>query len=150
MEHTMKLYHNAFMSIKKGTKKIEMRLYDEKRQALSKGDSILFIDTETKEELIRYVYALYIFPSFDELYQKFDKEVLGYEENEVATPKDMLEYYSAEDIKKYGVVGIELKRKKDYDLAIRIENTANLLRGFVEENLDSEAAKEIKDILKDI
>lgn len=150
MEHHMKLYHDSFMAVKKRTKTIEMRLYDEKRQSLSKGDSILFVDVETKEELVRYVYALHVFPSFNELYQKFDKESLGYGPDEIANPSDMLKYYSADDIKKYGVVGIEIKTKKDYGLAIRIENTANLLRKFVDENLDSEAAKEIKDILKDI
>lgn len=35
-----------------------------------------------------------------------DKVSIGYDEN--ASPSDMLEYYSIEQIEKYGVVGIEL------------------------------------------
>ncbi len=147
MEHKMKLDHAAFIAIKSKTKTIEMRLYDEKRRELKKGDSILFTDISTKEEIIRYIYKLHIFPTFEELYKKFNKINLGYSEKENADAKDMLQYYTVEDIKKYGVVGIELKTKKDYDLSVRIQNTMDLLNGFVDENLPKEEADKIKKIL---
>ena len=60
----MNLWHDSFIKIQEGTKTIEMRLYDEKRSAISI--------------------------------------------NEAANSKDMLMYYSEEQINKYGVVGIEI------------------------------------------
>ena len=40
-----------------------------------------------------------------------NKISIGYTENEIANPDDMLMYYSKEDIEKYGVLGIELKNR---------------------------------------
>ena len=34
---------------------------------------------------------------------------MGYNENEIANPKDMEQYYSKEEQDKYGVLGIEIK-----------------------------------------
>ena len=42
----------------------------------------------------------------------FDKVSLGYDENEIADPKDMEKYYSKEKQKKYGVLGIKIKKYK--------------------------------------
>ena len=53
---------------------------------------------------------LHICSSFFELYNAFDKISLGYREEENANPRDMEQYYSKEKIKKYGVVGIEIKK----------------------------------------
>lgn len=49
------------------------------------------------------------FESFTELYSAFDKARLGYSENEIASPKDMEKYYFADEILKFGVVGIEIQ-----------------------------------------
>lgn len=40
MIHYMKLYNEPFQMIKKGEKTIELRLNDEKRRKLKKGDTI--------------------------------------------------------------------------------------------------------------
>jgi ASC-1-like (ASCH) protein len=42
MEHILKLKPKYFNYINKGTKIIELRLYDEKRQKISIGDTIIF------------------------------------------------------------------------------------------------------------
>ena len=55
---------------------------------------------------------LYHCSSFDELYKHFDKVSMGYKEDEIADPKDMEEYYSKEEQKKYGVLGIEVRKLK--------------------------------------
>ena len=39
----------------------------------------------------------------------FDKVKLGYEENEIANPNDMQQFYPIEEQQKYGVVGIEIE-----------------------------------------
>lgn len=42
MEHILKLKPKYFNYIKNGTKRIELRLYDEKRQTINIGDTIIF------------------------------------------------------------------------------------------------------------
>lgn len=113
MIHRMKLWHDSFMKILEGTKTVEMRLYDEKRSAVSVGDTIVFEDTSDGAQMECAVLALHRYASFAELYAHHDKVSIGYGENDAADPNDMLAYYSEDDIRKYGVVGIEIKAVKD-------------------------------------
>ena len=110
MVYCMKLQHRPFLLIKSGRKTIEMRLYDDKRKTLKVGDMVEFTDVKTGETLVCEVVKLHIYPTFDELYKNHDKISIGYEEDEIAHPKDMLAYYSQDEIAKYGVVGIEIKK----------------------------------------
>ena len=109
MKHEMRLNQNPFNKIKNGSKTIEIRLYDEKRRLIKVGDIIEFTSRETNEKLSVQVVKLHLFNNFEELYNKFDKILLGYAENEEASSKDMSIYYSKEEQDKYGVVGIEIK-----------------------------------------
>ena len=109
MVYNMKLQHAPFLLIKSGQKTIEMRLYDDKRKLLKVGDMVEFTDIITQETLVCEVINLYIYATFDELYQNHDKISIGYMENEVADAKDMLAYHAQEEIAKHGVVGIEVK-----------------------------------------
>lgn len=106
----MKLHSDPFEMIKNGSKTIEMRLNDEKRQLIKIGDIIVFTNSSTGETLKTEVVALHKFNSFEELYQNFDKISLGYKEEDVANYKDMEQYYSVDEQTKYGVLGIEIKR----------------------------------------
>ena len=110
MKHEMKLHNQPFEKIKSGTKTIELRLNDEKRQLLKIKDIIEFTNRQTLEKILVEIEELHKYPSFEELYKHFDKISLGYNENEEANPKDMEEYYSKEEQDKYGVVGIQIKR----------------------------------------
>ncbi len=112
MKHEMKLNNGPFMNIKNGTKTIELRLNDEKRQLLKIKDLIEFTNGETLEQMLVEIENLYHYSSFDELYKHFDKVSMGYKEDEIADPKDMEEYYSKEEQKKYGVLGIEVRKLK--------------------------------------
>lgn len=105
----MHLKEEPFNSIKNGTKTIEMRLFDEKRQQLKIGENIKFINDKIGEELLTQIVNLHKFNSFEELYKNFDKIKLGYKEWEVAKSSDMLKYYPQSEQQKYGVVGIEIK-----------------------------------------
>ena len=105
----MNLYPESFDTIKAGSKTVEMRLFDEKRRKLSVGGLIVFAKTKSKEELIAEIVELKQFDSFESLYVDYKKTDLGYKDDELAKPEDMLAYYSTEEIKKYGVVAIELK-----------------------------------------
>lgn len=108
----MKLNNGPYVNIKNGTKTIELRLNDNKRQLLKIKDLIEFTNKETLEQMLVEIQNLYHYPSFDELYKHFDKVSMGYKENDVADPKDMEKYYSKEEQEKYGVLGIEIKKIK--------------------------------------
>ena len=110
MKHEMKLNNGPFSNIKNGTKTIELRLNDEKRQLLKIKDLIEFTNRGTLEQMLVEIKNLYHYPSFEELYKHFDKVAMGYKEDEEANPKDMEEYYSKEEQEKYGVLGIEIKK----------------------------------------
>ena len=109
MLHYMHLHHKPFVLIQNGIKTIEMRLNDEKRQLIHVGDQIQFDDRSSSNTCMTEVIALHHYPDFQELYQHFDKEVLGYLKEEEAKPEDMEKYYSKEEQKQYGVLGIALK-----------------------------------------
>ena len=108
--HKMNLRNDSFEAIKDGWKTIEMRLNDDKRSKIKIGDEIGFTNTKTNELLICKVTNLFKYKNFEELYNDHNKISIGYTENEIANPDDMLMYYSKEDIEKYGVLGIELKK----------------------------------------
>ena len=107
--HKMKLNAKPFEKIKQGTKTIELRLFDEKRQRVMVDDQIIFEHRDTKEELVTMVKAIHRFSSFEELYRQFDKIKMGYDANEVASHDDMQKFYTKEQQQKYGVVGIEIR-----------------------------------------
>ncbi len=113
MTHEMNLRSRPFQSIAHGTKTIEMRLWDEKRRVIAKGDTLRFTNEESGEHVVAEVLALHRFPDFEALYEAMIPRVgivgLGYAPGDTARPEDMLDYYPAEKIAQYGVVGIEIR-----------------------------------------
>ena len=101
--HSMRLQRQPFEAIRLEQKTIEMRLYDEKRRQIAVGDSITF--RCDGEELTVRVIALHRFPDFAALYAALPHSKLG-----STDPKDMEQYYSQEEQREYGVLGIEIKR----------------------------------------
>ena len=107
--HFMTLYQKPFLAITEGWKTVEMRLNDEKRRLLKIGDIIVFTNKTTKEKAIVEVDDLKPFLSFDELYASYPKWAIGYQNDEKPDPRDMLEYYREEDIRKWGALAICIK-----------------------------------------
>ncbi len=113
MKHVMNLHEAPFELIKNGNKTIELRLNDEKRSKIKKGDQIEFIVSGHPDRtLLVEVMDLHVFDSFQSLYQALPLEKCGYKNSEIdqATPDDMLGYYPKETQDRYGVLGIEIKR----------------------------------------
>ncbi|MDE6004323.1 MAG: DUF1810 family protein [Oscillospiraceae bacterium] len=109
MLHQMKLKSSPFEKIKNGSKTIELRLNDEKRQKVQIGDFIEFSCLDNPDTKIQTrVTALHHFDDFVSLYVSLPKEKLGYTNSETPVPEHMNEYYSLEKQEKYGVLGIEL------------------------------------------
>ena len=105
----MNLNPEPYETIKSGKKTVEMRLNDNKRKALRQGDFIVFTNTETGEKLTVEILDKRAYPDFYELYKHYDKVPIGYGEDDVADPSDMLMYYPKEKIKKYGALAIHIK-----------------------------------------
>ena len=109
MLHKMKLKESPFERIKNGTKTIEFRLYDEKRQKIKVGDQIEFSKLpDLQEKLVVKVVQLYREDTFENLFKK-----LYINEDEIKKKtKSMYQYYSPEEEKKYGVIGIKISLVK--------------------------------------
>lgn len=111
MKHYMNLNSEPFEMIRSGKKTIELRLNDEKRQAINIGDTIAFTNTQDSGmQISTTVTALHKFRNFAELYSKLPLLKCGYTEEDIDSAKseDMNVYYSKELEEKYGVLGIEL------------------------------------------
>ena len=112
MTHCMNLEPSVFFKIANGNKTIELRLNDEKRQKINIGDTIEFRCGEINSVIFAEVIKLYKFPDFEQLYKVLPLEKSGYSENDLKTAHytDMERYYTKEQIKKYGVLGIEVDK----------------------------------------
>lgn len=106
--YQMHLQDEPFALILSGRKTIEMRLNKPGRENICKDDIIVFTNNNG-DKIKTVVLGVHKFPSFKALYDSFDKTKLGYLPNQFANPKDMLKYYSIENIEKYGVLAIEIK-----------------------------------------
>lgn len=106
MIHAMGLRPGPFAAVASRRKTVELRLYDKKRARIAVGDVIVFSAADTGRTVRARVAGLERFPSFEELYRHFSPSELGYLPGEAASPADMLQYYSPDEIARYGVVGI--------------------------------------------
>ena len=111
MKHEMKLQPKYFDFIKNGTKRIELRLNDEKRQMIKIGDKIKFIkEPELTESFEAEVIGLLNYSNFNELFKDFDISILSDNSMTKAELINVLqEFYTPEKQSKYGVLGIKLK-----------------------------------------
>lgn len=113
MLHKMKVKQPYFDMLVNLSKVVELRLYDEKRQAIKPGDVIEFtcVDDESKR-LATFVRGLYRAADFNSLLFLITPRMAGFEK-----ASDLLEtlkeFYSEEEQKKYGVVGIRVEHLVD-------------------------------------
>ena len=107
--HQLKLATEPFNAIISGDKTIESRLYDTKRQKIQIGDRIIFTNRDNSEQTaIAEVVGLLRYATFRDLFshnnpRKFGGDNVEWLENQIS------EFYSIEDQKIYGVIGIEFK-----------------------------------------
>lgn len=107
--HKMSLRPKYYDFIKDGTKRIELRLYDEKRQKIKLGDEIEFSKSEA-EKFNAKVIGLIRYQSFEDLFKDFPIEILA---DKTMTKDELLnvlsEFYTKEKQREFGVVGIRIK-----------------------------------------
>ena len=112
MEHKIKLQPQYYNYILNGTKRIEIRLYDEKRQQIKIGDTIIFLkEPDLNESFKAKVTGLLRYNSFEDMFKDFDTNILS---DKSMTKKDLInvleQFYTKEKQKQYGVVGIHIEK----------------------------------------
>lgn len=115
MIHEMSLEEEPFEKIKKGEQTIEVRVYDEKRKRVKVGDTIVFSKRpDRKLKFSALVTGLSIFASFRGLFEAFEPSKFGFSGS--MTPEEkivrMRRFYSQQEEKANGVVGIHIKALK--------------------------------------
>ena len=107
----MHLNERVYQLIKNGTKRIEVRLLDEKRKGVRLGDEIIFINRADDDDRVRAkVIGLLFYNNFAELVFDYDIEILM---DKSMTKEDLLKelnkFYPAEEQAELGVVGIRFE-----------------------------------------
>jgi ASC-1-like (ASCH) protein len=107
--HQLQLATIPFNAIVSGAKTIESRLYDEKRQTIQLGDTIVFTNRENADQTVLVkVIGLFRYETFHDLFvhndpAKFGGESFEWLENQIN------EFYSIDQQKENGVIGIEFE-----------------------------------------
>lgn len=105
----MNLNQNSFCDIQSGKKTIEVRLNDEKRQALHIGDTIVFINRDNIEDQLSVkIKRLFFYPTFEDMFNTLGGKYRPQHTRE-SFEKSLHAYYTPEDEKKYGTVAIEIE-----------------------------------------
>jgi ASC-1-like (ASCH) protein len=105
--HELKLTTKPFEAIKNGSKTIESRLYDDKRQLIGLGDELIFTNREHPEQTVKVkVIGLLRYESFESLFTHNNPTNFG-GPSIMWLLSQVREFYPLEEEQKYGVVGIE-------------------------------------------
>ena len=106
MTHEMNLQNKYFDFILHGTKRIELRLNDEKRQKIKIGDTIIFRNKQG-ETFSAEVKDLFRQNSFEDLFENFGIDILA---DKSITKAELLQvldgFYTPEKQAELGVLGI--------------------------------------------
>lgn len=112
--HELKLQPEYYDFILNGTKRIEIRLNDEKRQKIKLGDKIKFLkEPNLDESFIVRVVGLLRYNSFKDMFKDYDISVLS---DKSMTKEELLsvleQFYTKDKQEKYGVLGIRFELEK--------------------------------------
>lgn len=111
MEHKMKLQDKYYNFILNGTKRIELRLFDEKRQQIKIGDTIKFFKVDDLDESFDVkVIGLLRYNNFEDLLKDFDISILSDKSMTKEELIDVFEQFYTKDMQEqYGVLGIRIE-----------------------------------------
>lgn len=82
MKHTMYLMRFSFDKIVNGTKRVEVKLFDEDHQKIKLNDVIEFVCQDTDEKVLCLVRGLLVFERCDDLVALLPSKVFGYDNKE--------------------------------------------------------------------
>lgn len=106
-----RITEDVYEWIKNGTKRIEVRLFNEKASKINIGDIITFITLPDKDKTLRVrVTGLLRYSNIFDLYDDFDKYLFAdksMNKNELQSRID--EIFGKEEVEKYDVLGIKFE-----------------------------------------
>lgn len=106
--HTLRLHEGPFQKIKNGNKTIESRLNDTKRQQFKRGDSLHFVSRLSGGIINTTITQIHHFPTFVDLFFHLPLSKFG-EESPESLLTEIEQFYSLDEQKVSGVVGIEFR-----------------------------------------
>lgn len=110
MQHEMGLNEKPFNNMKSGAKKIELRLYDEKRAKLKLGDTIRFLKTPDKiESLDVKITGLLRYNSFEDLFKDIDYNISGPADSLSQKMESIRKIYTLEEEQEKGILAIHVE-----------------------------------------
>ncbi|MDW8542945.1 ASCH domain-containing protein [Staphylococcus sp. 50Mo3-1] len=111
IEHSMRLNDEPFQLVKEGTKTIEVRLNDTKRQKIQSGDFITFTNLKSAEQITVEVIGAEVFTSFQALLNHYSNQVTGFSNDIQLSQKlaSIYQIYSQTDELAYGALAIEIR-----------------------------------------
>ena len=114
MEHIMKLNENAFERVKRGKKKREYRINDDKRRQVSVGDVIVFQKLpELKETIKVEVVNIHRYDTLeDAIGENFEDDFSERHSSIDETVNSFYEkgYYTEDEVKENGIIVFEIKK----------------------------------------
>lgn len=107
--HQLQLAAEPFELISRGIKTIECRLYDEKRQLIRLGDTLVFTNRENPEQTLQtQVVGLLRYDSFESLFSVCEISKFGGKTQDGLLAL-IRQFYSVEQEHQYGVLGIHIR-----------------------------------------
>lgn len=111
MIHEMKLNEKPFENMDKGIKKMELRLYDDKRSKISLNDFIIFHKITDPSQTIKVkVTGLLRYNSFEDLFKDVDHNISGPANSLSEKLQSIREIYSLEEEQNYGILAIRVEK----------------------------------------
>lgn len=108
--HQMKLSLVPFNKIKDGTKKIESRIYDEKRRMIEIGDIVIFSENDNEDNKVKTeVVGLLRYRNFKELFEDHNPSLFGEDSVDFLT-NQINAFYKKEEQEEFGVIGLRLNK----------------------------------------
>lgn len=111
IEHTLKLQEEYYNYILYGTKRVEIRLNDDKRKLLNIGDHIRFLkEPLLKDSFLTKVVDLIYFENFEKMFENLPIEILADKSiNKCNLLIDLNKFYPPEKQEKYGICCIKIE-----------------------------------------
>lgn len=110
MIYEMKLNEKAFINIKNGIKKFELRLFDERRKNINLGDTIIFNNLNDLNDTISVkVLGLLRYPSFADFFKDIDYKLCGTANSLEEKLERVHTFYTVEQEKEYGILAIKIE-----------------------------------------
>ena len=105
--YKLHLLDKYFNLIKNGTKRVEIRLNDEKRKNMKVGNNIEFINNDTEETIMTEIVNKRIFNTINDLFDVYTEKELGISRNDIESV--IYSIYSKKEIEENKICALEIK-----------------------------------------